>query len=131
MQAKQTKTHSHGIAPESRPSASDLAKKSADAIGVDEALGLFVERVRAIEYVDEVRCVQEGNSHEVWTFISAPPFEAELRFPIYDLEWEVTERISEPLLDFRVVNTMESKCNGEATIAPAGSLLLWKKADAK
>ncbi len=131
MQAKQTKTHSHGIAPESRPAANDLAKKSVDAIEVDEALSLFVERVRAIEYVDEIRCVQLDSGHEVWTFISAPPFKAELRFPIYDVEWEVTERVSEPLLDFRVVNTRELDRNSGKAIAPEGSLMLWKKVDAK
>lgn len=131
MQAKQTKTHSHGNALESRPAANDLAKKSVDAIEVDEALSLFVERVRAIEYVDEIRCVQVDSGHEVWTFISAPPFKAELRFPIHDVEWEITERVAEPVLDFRVINTRELEYDSETAIAPASSLLLWKKVDAE
>ena len=126
MQTKRVRLQSRGGTAETKPLANDLPSKSAVAIDIDEALRLFVDRVRAIEYVDEIRCVREGGYYEVWTFISSPPFEAELRFPIYDVEWEITERVSEPTLDFRVVNTRELDCEDESMIAPAGGRLLWK-----
>ncbi len=67
----------------------------------------YVEKVKPIEYVREVRVIEnEGGYPRIWTIIEAPPFEDSLLNPIFEAEGEILRTGNIPV-DFELLNLSE------------------------
>ena len=124
MQTERKKFHKHD---ESERDVNSLIPRPKNPIGVDEAIEIFVERVRKIDYVHEIRCLQQGSNHEVWTIIDMPRGEYELMSPIIKIEGDLLRRMDDFTLGFRIVKV--EALNYENALD--GSSQLWKRPDAR
>jgi hypothetical protein len=83
--------------------------------------------VEDLGIVQEVRYYQGEEGVIVWTVISAPPFEDDVRDPLYDAQINVLRKLDKPIIDFRVVNLEEFPKGAIDRIIPPYSETIWKR----
>ena len=93
----------------------------------DRLCKLYVDDVRRFDVVREVRVHEGEDSIAIWTLISAPPFEDELREPIYDAQINVLLEATKANIDFRVVNLEEYPVEALDGVIPTESKLIWNR----
>lgn len=97
------------------------------ALDSRQACDLYVNFVKKIDIVQEVRRIETGEGVAIWTIISAPPFEDDLRDPIYDAQIEVFQRLDRHIVGFRVLNVREYPEDSLDKIVPLDSQVVWKR----
>jgi hypothetical protein len=97
------------------------------ALDSRQAYDLYLKRMKKIDIVQEVRCVEDKGGITIWTIISAPPFEYDLRDPIYDAQIEVFQRLDRPVVDFRVLNVREYPEDSLTKVVPTNVQSMWKR----
>ncbi|MBI4333838.1 MAG: hypothetical protein HY673_21460 [Chloroflexi bacterium] len=95
---------------------------------VGQYLNQYVEKVKTLEYVREVRVVANGaGCPTVWTIIEAPAFEDSWLRPIFEAEKQILRTRDVPL-DFELVNMSEyPDKTGLTDVAPTSARSVWRR----
>lgn len=103
-------------------------RKSRVAI-IDELCRAYVQIVNSINEVVKVLLVEDEDVAEIWTIIDAPPFEDQLRIPVYDAQLETlrSSQVEIPV-EFHVLNLLEiSDKRALERIIPPHARLIWQR----
>ena len=100
--------------------------RSADVQGLCEG---FVKIVSAVDIIQQVYLTEAENLATIWTVIDAPPFEDNLRKPVYEAELEILRMSEDDVrLDFDMLNIQElPKPTDIANVIPKNAKLVWRR----
>ena len=95
-----------------------------------EARDLYVEKVKQLEVVQEVRYFGSEDAICILTLISAPPWDNRARRPVYEAQGEVIDTFTKPMIDFRLIHLNEFPGRSQEDFLPSDTELIWKRTDA-
>ena len=84
----------------------------------------YINLVRMIPEVVEVRLADDEEGPMLWTVISAMPFDRGPRNRVYDAQFRVTQRTPNPVTGFRLVNVNELRGTPDDLI---GGTVVWSR----
>ena len=89
----------------------------------------YVNIVRSIEVVKEILLQTKEDIVTIWTIIDAPPFQDDLRMPIYDAQVIVLRTLENNIhIDFHIVNLSElPNTVGIEQIIPLNAKCIWSR----
>lgn len=91
---------------------------------------VYVDLVSPIQVVKQVLVIDDGGITSIWTVIDAPPYEDQLRMPIYEAQLQLLRLVGEEdiPLDFLVINVSELPDNQElASTVPQNAKIFWQR----
>ena len=100
--------------------------RSANIQGLCKA---FVKIISDVDIVQQVYLSETENLATIWAVIDAPPFEDNLRKPVYEAELEILRMSEDDVrLDFDILNIQElPKPRKLANIIPMNAKLAWRR----
>ncbi len=84
-----------------------MAESQLQEVGVDDAVYRFVDTVKQLPWVRIVALQGTAPTARIWTIISAPPFDSNVRRPIYEAQVVALAMTTRPEVEFRLVNVQE------------------------
>jgi hypothetical protein len=87
----------------------------------------YIELVKELPEVVEVRLVDDDGGQILLTVISATPFEREPRDKVYDAQIDVMQKMDRPLLGFRLLNIEEFPGRSLDDLLPVSGITIWSR----
>ena len=84
----------------------------------------YINLVKRIPEVVEVRLADDEEGPMLWTVISAIPFDRAPRNRVYDAQFRVTQRTPNPVTGYRLVNINELRGTPDDLI---GGTVVWRR----
>ncbi len=105
-----------------------LGEVNADVAGIDKIVREYVGLLEGIEIARQIYLFKSGGCNNLWTVIDAPPFEDDLRYPIYEAQMNISSRGSKNNpVDFYIININElPEGKRLEDILPINATLIWK-----
>lgn len=108
-------------------SAIESAARSRKLTTPEQASTRYVQLVKKMPEVQEVRLSQDEEGPSIWTIIAATPFDEEPRERIINVQIEVMRAMVQPLLGFNLVNLRELEAGVVVDSVMGEAQVLWKR----
>ena len=95
---------------------------------VRQVCDFFVKKAKRLEVVQEIFLVgARDGCTEIWTVTSTARMDFESRYPVYDIQAEVSRATDRPIVGFHVVNLDDFPSRSLEDRLPLGAKSLWKR----
>lgn len=107
------------------------AHENTETTTINDACKAYIEEVKNLDVALKVLLSksEDENVYIIWTIIEAPPFDDDLRIPIYEAQLKILKSLKEDtFIDFHVVNLSELLENQNIEdIVPPVTDILWQR----
>lgn len=103
----------------------DLERPTSDS-AINDLGEFFAKRVKTLPQVNSIYLVEGQDDNEIWTLISAKPFDDAARTPIYKAQIEALKAFGGLTAFFRLINLKEI-ASKKSEVVPSKAKLVWSR----
>ncbi len=106
-----------------------IGEVNVEFAGFNQTIQEYVGLLEGIEIAKQIYLFKSGGCNNLWTIINAPPFEDELRYPIYEAQMNIVSRGSKDNpIDFYILNINEiPEGKRLEDVLPVNATVIWKR----